>query len=86
MSGIQNSLQVMADLQALVLNVADLVKHHSLIEIFKKLGPIEAAAKDLVKEGPLALPELKSMNADDVAQLSRAAYLLVQAVVAAVAK
>lgn len=86
MSGIQNSLQVMADLQLIAIDVIGLVKNHSLIQILKQIGPISAAAKDIVKEGPLALPELKSLGPDDVAALSKAAYLLVQAVVAQIAK
>jgi hypothetical protein len=84
--GIDKTLKTVADLQKLAVDGISLVKagpigFGSLARLFGILSDI----KDVANDAQGALPELKDVDAVEAGQLAAAAYVLVKAVMVAVA-
>lgn len=84
-SSIDHSKKVLADLGDMVSKIAQLVKHFSVLKAMSELKAMESDMKDLFAQAPLALPELKDLDAQSAVQLAEAAYVMVQEVLASIA-
>jgi len=78
---VPNTLQVIADVQALALSAVALVKGGkiSILDLPQFLSLFEELVT-ISKDLPAALPELKALDAADVGTITSAGYTLVQTI------
>lgn len=81
--GIDHSKAVIADIADMAAKVIGIVKHLSIFKALSELKALEADVKDLIKQAPLALPELKTLDAAEGVEIAEAAYGLVQKIMQA---
>lgn len=92
MAGIQKTLESIDDIEVIAVQAVKAVKAlqaGGLGAYMKVLGCLFAAThgvNELLADGPAALPELKDLDAAEVAQLGGRSYQLVVSVLAALAK
>lgn len=82
MTTITNSMKIIADLQALIADVMDLLKAGVSFSSIPKLLSMLALVKDMISAASNALPELSDLDAAEAGQLSQAAYALVLSIIA----
>lgn len=83
MSGVQNTLQVIAVVEDVAVRVIKDVKAKSVIAFIGSLPALVSDATILFNDSMLVLPELSTLTAQEVGQLGYAAYNLVTGVIAA---
>ncbi len=82
MVNVAHTLQVFADLELIAVDIARVVKKGgSIWSLLPVLAEMLGAAKDLVAQAPLALPELKDLDAEEAGLLAKATYTLVKSVI-----
>lgn len=82
MTGIVKTLQTIADMEKLAIDVIDIIKDGSVsFSDIPKLFDLFGALKDLVVDAPQALPELSDLDALEVGQIGAAAYSLIKTIV-----
>ncbi len=87
--GVEETLATIAEIQSTAVDAIKLAKDASAGglhwgEVLGDVIRIAVDAKALATDAPLALPELKDLQADEVAKIGAAAYTCVMAVLAAV--
>ncbi len=91
MIGIAKTLETVADLKAMTVDAIRLAKAAqkggvlSWPAIFNGVLKVGGDVKELVGDAPLALPELKDVDAAEAGQIATAAYDLVKTIVAELA-
>ncbi len=81
MQGIDHLREFMCSLDKILISGVKVVKHGSIREILH----IVSELKDLVKEAPAVLPELKDLDSSEAIELTELAYKIVKDILDAVA-
>lgn len=81
--GLDHSKKMLADFGIIAVDVIKLVKHGVGLGAIREILALMQDVKAAIKEAPLALPELKSIDGAEAAELAECAYDLVKQVIEA---
>jgi hypothetical protein len=84
--GIDNTLKVLADLQIVSCDLIKVLKKGVGLGSLKVLLGMLDEIKSIAVNAPKALPELNDIDKDEAGRIASASYVLVRAIIAAVAE